>query len=106
AAARLRLDPDLADHPPRELAADVETEAGSAGGLSLVRIDPVELLEDRLLLARGDADAVVGDGKLDVVAALADRDRDPAAPRRELGGVVEQVDEDLLDAVAVARGEG
>src|SRR6185369_7278564 len=102
----LRLDRDLAVHSLRQLAADVEAEAGSAGCFRLVWIDSIELLEDRLLLARGDADALVGDGKPDVIGVLADRDRDPAAPRRELGGVVEQVDQDLLDAVAVARGEG
>src|SRR4029453_18171847 len=106
AAARLGLDRDVAIHPARQLAADVEAEAGSARRFRQVWIDAVEFLEDRLLLARGDADALVGDGKPYAIGALADRDRDPAALRRELGGVVEQVDQDLLDAVAVARGEG
>src|SRR5206468_12651793 len=46
AVAGLRLDTDLAAHPSRELAADVEAEAGSAWRLRQMRIDPVELLED------------------------------------------------------------
>ena len=37
---------------------------------------------------------------------FADGDGDRAALRRVLAGVVEQVDQDLRDAVAVARGEG
>ena len=37
---------------------------------------------------------------------LLDGDGDPAALRRVLGCVVEQVDQDLLDSVAIARGEG
>src|SRR2546430_11623897 len=106
AAARLRLDADLAAHPSRQLAADVEAEAGSARRLRQVRIDPVELLEDRLLLARRDADAPVGDGQPDVPGFLAEGDGDRAARRRVLAGAVEQADQDLRDAVAVARGEG
>src|SRR6185437_2881010 len=97
--AELRLDGDLAAHPLRELPADVEAEAGSARGLRQVRIDPVELLEDRLLLCRGDAHAFVGDAQLYALGGLIDRDGDPAAARGVLGGVVEQVDQDLLDAV-------
>src|SRR5215210_6757960 len=53
AAARRRIDPDAPVHAPDELAADVETEAGPADAPGEARVEPVELLEDALVVARG-----------------------------------------------------
>src|ERR687887_1336575 len=101
-ACGLRRDSDLAAHSPRELAADVEAEAGAARALGQLRIDAVELVEDSLLLCRRDPHALVGNGKLHAVPVPRDGDRDLAAERRVLGRVVDQVHDDLLDPVGVA----
>src|SRR5213078_249716 len=68
ALAGLRLDPDAPVHRPDELTADVEAEAGSADAAPLVRIEAVELVEDPLLLAHRDAEALVLDGEAKPVA--------------------------------------
>src|SRR5437879_5534590 len=49
---------------------DRETEARAARGTGAGRVDAVEALEDALLVLVGDADALVGDGDLDEVAAV------------------------------------
>src|SRR5262249_55894693 len=56
ADAERRLDVDLAPHPPQELAADVEAEAGAADAPPEVRVEAVELLEDPLLLVERDSE--------------------------------------------------
>src|SRR5215210_840527 len=97
-------DADPAAHPADELAADVEPEPGAARNLSLMRIRAVELLEDRLLLRKRDPDPLVLD--LDADGRLRTRrgDLHLAAVGRVLDSVVDQVDEHLLDAVAVPDG--
>src|SRR5690348_30887 len=48
---------------------DRQTQPGAAGGTGAGRVDAVEALEDALLVLVRDADALVGHGDLDVVAA-------------------------------------
>src|SRR3954447_20867507 len=65
---------------------DRETESRSARGTGAGRVDAVEALEDALLVLVGDADALVGHGDLDQVAAgrghPAGGDPDPGAGGR------------------------
>src|SRR5436190_15932583 len=68
----LGVDEDLAVHPPRELAADVEAEARAAAALRLLRVDTVELFEDRFLLGRRNADSLVRDRQPHVSVVLLD----------------------------------
>src|SRR5919201_940336 len=70
ALPRLRLDRDPAVHPLNELATDVQAEPAAADAVGLRRVEPVELLEDPLVLVGRDADPLVGD-----------RDRDDALAR-------------------------
>ena len=60
-----------------------EPEPGSPGGTRAGRVHAVEALEDALLVLVGNADALVGDGDLDVVPAgrvhAAGRDADTGA---------------------------
>ena len=46
--------------------------------------------------------AMIGDGHDDIVRHRPDRDRDVAAVRAELHGVVDEVDDDLAEAIGVA----
>jgi len=61
-----------------------------------------ELLEDRLLVLRRDADAGVADRDLDGPVHGPAPDVDPAAIRGELDGVRQQVQEHLLDLPLIA----
>ena len=71
-------------------------EAGAAVGAAARVVDPVEALEDPLDLGRRDADAVVGDGDLDVVVVAARLDvRGDDHPGAGVG-----VDDGVLDQVA------
>src|SRR5262249_60493305 len=58
-------------HHARGLAGDGQAEAGAAKALSGGSIGLAELFEQLCLLLRGHADAGVGDGELDEVAAIA-----------------------------------
>src|SRR5205085_12520332 len=102
AGAGLRADADRPTHPADELPADVEAQPGPAVDVGLAGVAPVELLEDRLLLRRGDAEALVPDVDADAGLGARGRDRHLAALRGVLDRVVDQVDEHLLDPVAVA----
>src|SRR5207237_2236952 len=104
ALALARLDPHVPLHPPRELPADVEPEAGSADAPAQGWVDSVELAEDLVLLGHGDADAVVADGEADPVGARLELEPDAAAVGRDLDGVVEEVDQDWPQAFAVGDG--
>lgn len=81
-----------------------EAEAETGSFLAAVLVEPVEALEDVFLLARGDAGPAVADLQMQHVAADRQRDRDAAAGRRVLVGVVEQVADGLQPQVAVAVG--
>jgi hypothetical protein len=69
--ARLAGHSHVAPHHARELACDGEAETGAAEALRGRDIGLAELLEQLCLLLRRHADAGVGDGKLDEVAAIA-----------------------------------
>ena len=62
-----------------------------------------ERLAQPLQIVLGDADAAVGDRDGDAHVAALDAQIDPAAARRELDGVGEQVDEDLLNRALVGE---
>ena len=61
-----------------------------------------EEVEDVLLHLRRDADAGVADPQHGLVVLAGQADRDPAARLGVLGGVVQQVRDDLLQAGRVA----
>src|SRR5258706_8308340 len=94
------------DAPPVRLhdgAADVEAEAralrASGGGV----IHSLEALEDAILLAQGDALAVVADADDHLVRGDMPTHADTAALGGIFEGVVEQVEQHLLDALAVGQ---
>src|SRR5204863_5156707 len=84
ADAGLGVDADLPVHPPDELAADVEAQSGAAGDVRLVRVVPVELLEDRVLLRERDAEPLVADLNANSNGSLLRRHDHLAASRRVL----------------------
>jgi hypothetical protein len=79
AAARLRRDPDPTSHPPDELTADVEPETGSTHARRLVGIEPMELLEDPLLLRGRNAPTLVTDAEAHVPVRAVEPYLDQAA---------------------------
>ena len=91
ALALLALDPDVAAHHFRELAADGEAEAGAAEAARGRGVDLRERLEEAVDLVRRNADAGVPDGKENEVVAglvLGARDVDADVARRgEADGV-------------------
>src|SRR5215212_11303339 len=91
ASPGLRFDRDRPAHPPHELARDVEAEPRAAARSGELRVEAIELLEDPLLLSRGDADAGVLHRDAYTAGRGADRDDDAAAVGRVLDGVVEEV---------------
>src|SRR5262245_8204999 len=97
ALARLARHGHVATHHARELAGDGEAEAGSTEVLRGRGIGLGEFFEQLCLLPRGHADAGVGDGKLDEVAAIAHltcRKLD-LAPFGELARIAEEIEQDL-----------
>src|SRR5216117_3828287 len=96
----LRTHVEAAAHSLRELARDVEAEPGSARRPRELRIAPVELLENRLLLLLRDPGAGIGDG--DPYHARCTLDADTHRTAAVFDGVVDQVEEHLLNPIAVA----
>src|SRR5262249_54149751 len=84
------------DELPRERQAQA-----SALHLLVRRPDLPELLEDRLLILGGDADSRVRDAALNQAVVHPGSDVDPAALRRELDRVGEQVQQHLLHLALV-----
>src|SRR4029453_7465961 len=81
---------------------DVEAEARSADAAPLVGVEAVELVEDPFLLADGEAEALVGDAEAEVVADGGQAHVDLASRGRVLDRVVDQVEQHLTRALAVA----
>src|SRR5262249_27813443 len=93
--AYLALHPDPSAMQLNELPGQGQPEPGPLD-LLVRRPDLPELLEDRLLVLRCDAYASIGDGDLCHAIVHRGADVDPAALQRELKGIGEQVQEDLL----------
>src|SRR5262249_25453147 len=94
--APLRLNREPTTHSPRELWGDVETEAGAARSTGEGGPTTVELFEDPLLLGRRDAGAGVGDEHSHALAEALDPNPHGTFAA-VLDGVVDQVDQHLLD---------
>src|ERR1041384_96201 len=102
AGARLRVDVQAAPHPLNQLPGDVEAQAGASGRAGQLGARAVELLEDPLLLGERDAGPGVGDQDADGAVGRLDANADSSVAA-VLDGVVEKIDQDLLDPVARAR---
>ena len=79
---------------------DGEAEAGALAVVGF--IDLIEAVEHVGQIRRGDAHAGVADADADNVALRAGAQRDDAALRRILEGVIQQHDEHLLGAIRIA----
>ena len=95
------LDPDPAAMPLDDTAADRESEPepGIALGRRVVR--PPERFEDRRLRTRRETDAVVTNNQEGAAVVRPQRQADLTAVGRVLGGVVEEVAEDLFETIRV-----
>ena len=82
-----------------------EAEAGAGVFARELAVELHEGLEKLLEVLRRDADAGVPDGEDDLALAGRDLEAEFAAARRELAGVAEQVDEDLLELALVGLDE-
>ena len=91
---------EVASEQAGETPADREPEAGSTVLARVAAVHLPELLEDQLELVRGDADAGVRHGEGDVVTPTGDGHGDRPLVR-ELDGVAQEVEKDLLDLVLV-----
>ena len=102
-APSVEFDPDPAAVLLDDVAGDGQAQAGPAALAADARpVDLVEPLEDARLGRPRDADAVVRDRHDDVRRHRSHGHRDGAPVGAELDRVVEQVDEDLLEARLVA----
>src|SRR5207302_5405143 len=106
-AARLALDRELAAVGEDEVLHDRQPEAGPAELTGAGAVDPVEALGDAGQVGGRDADPGIRDPDLDQRGPDAARThRDAAAGRRVLHAVVDEVDEDLGEPVAVGPDRG
>src|SRR4030095_4423412 len=102
AHVHLALDPDVAAVKFDELSAERQSEA-RAFRLLLRRPDLPELLEYRLLVLRRDPGPGIADGHRDEPVLWYRHNVDPAALRRELDGVPQEVQKHLLDLPLIPR---
>src|SRR5690606_14750661 len=93
------VDPDAPAVQFDEMPGDGEPQPGSGVGAGAIRL--VEPLEDSIPILGGNAGAGVGYPDDQVVVFGRCPDGDDAAGRGELHRVVDQVDQDLLDALRV-----
>ncbi len=84
-------------------ARDREPEAGALVAAGHVALDLLEGTADPVEFFARDADAGVLDIDVERIAGLAQADRDPAAFGRELGGVVNQIADDLVERVGIGH---
>src|SRR5437763_6554773 len=89
-----RLDP--ATLRLNEAAADRQTEPGS-GAPPILRLDTVELVEDPLEIAGRNARAFIDDFDCHDFTVTPSPHIDASAGRRVFGGVVEEIEQDLLE---------
>ena len=99
---RLALDADAPAHQLHQAAADGQAEAGAAEAARHGRIHLAERLEQPLHVLRGDADAGVVHGEIQVHPRGMPRQRPhrdaDLAPRGEFHGVADEVDQHLPQA--------
>src|SRR5678816_1718507 len=88
--------PDLSAVQFDELATERQAQTGALL-LRRARSDLTELLEDDPLIFRGDANPGVPDRYLDTSVSLCRLNSDPAAFRRKLNRIRQEVQQDLLD---------
>src|SRR5215510_8006804 len=81
-------------HGLDEAARDCQTQTG-AGPHLIALLHSVELVEDALEVACGDAGSLVQDLEVDDSSFMPTANRDGAIGRRVLGGIVEQVEQHL-----------
>src|SRR5438552_15403461 len=93
----------LPAHRLREMLDDGEPEPGSSKLARAAGIRAVEALEDARLVLRLDAGAGIHDRQHHRRTEAVPEQGDPAAPRRELDRVVQQVDEDLLERAPIGH---
>src|SRR5690606_23328470 len=100
-ARALRLDGAAVqlDEVPHDREPEAEPAVRARGG----GVGLPEALEEPWQRRGADAGAVVADGEPDVAPGVRERDRDPAAARRELHRVRDEVPDHLLEALGVAR---
>src|SRR5919106_6235792 len=101
AASDPTLDPDGAAVELHELPTKGEPQT-SPLVLGRAGADLAKLLEDRILVLGGDADAGIADRDLDRAVCRHRPNVDPAARRRELDRVRQQVEKDLFDLALVS----
>ncbi len=87
------------DEPARQR----EAEAGPFVLLRVIAADLAELLEYGRLVRRGDADAGVANGNHRLSIVEPRRYVDAAAVRRELDGVRQEIEQDLLELALVGH---
>src|ERR1043166_5598290 len=100
------LRPDAAADSFRDLARDRESEAGVLAEAVLARPLGVEAVEDSLEIVRRNAWAFVLHTHLRAAVGRAGRDGHRAAVRTERHGIVDQVAEDLAQALVIAQHGG
>src|SRR4051812_33362826 len=97
AFARRRFNRERSVQPVDDLAADVEAEPGATDAAAHLGIEPVELLEDPLLLRGRDPDSLVDDVDLRGVIRARDEDVDASAFRGVLHRVLHEIHNDLAE---------
>src|SRR6185503_6908404 len=102
AASERALDADIAAERSRQIAADREAQARALRPARERAPDLNEGLEDALELIRRDTYARVPNGQFHMISrrAIAGED-DLAAGQRELHGVREEIEENLLNLAAI-----
>jgi hypothetical protein len=85
-----------------DLAGDRQAEAGAGCGPAVGLVGFVESFPDERQVFAGDTATGVGHPQAHLAAVADDADRDFAAGRRELEGVVDEDEQQLGQAVAVA----
>src|SRR5207247_5805982 len=103
ALAGLGVDLEPPIHALDELAADVEAQPAAADAAGLLRIEPVELLEDPLLLRARDPEPLVGHFDQALTVGRLEPNLDVAAVWRVLDRVVHEIHEHLPELVDVAE---
>src|SRR5205807_335002 len=106
APSGLALYPQRASVLPHDELDDTQPQAAPAGLAGQPPVHLVEAAEDPLLLARGDADAVIFYREHHRGVALKRAEGDLLFARRVLVGVVEQVEQDAHERLAVAPYQG